>query len=348
MIKKLKDYSIIAVGILAIGVLLFAALKYLLPVLLPFIIAWAIAMITRTPAERLSRKIKAPNRIIRLMSSLLLTLTGFGALALLIWQITGAVWRFISDFGEGNKLYELIISLTSPKLNIFGDSIPAELQERISNALSQMLSSALSGLATGVTVWVGAVPRLLFFLLVTLISLVYFSLDLERINAFLSSLLPSGARKTLSSIGEGVFVTLKKYLGSYLLICAITFAIMLSGFLVLRVRSAPFVAIVVSLLDILPVIGVGTVLVPWSVFSFATGNHFLGIGLLVLFVINTVVRQFSEPKILGKSLNLHPVATLVMLYVGYSLFGFLGILLIPFVSVVIAVILKKNHSAKVT
>ena len=347
MIKKLKDYSIIAVGILAIGVLLLAVLKYLLPVFLPFIIAWAIAMLARTPAERLSRKIKAPSRIIRLMTSLLFTLTGFGVLALLIWQIIGAVWRFLSNFGEGNKLYELIISLTSPKLNIFGDAIPDELKEKISNALSQMLSSALSGLATGVTAWVGAVPGLLFFLLITLISLVYFSLDLERINAFLSSLLPERARKRLSAISEGMMATVKKYLGSYLLICTLTFAIMLLGLLVLGVRGAPLVALIVSLLDILPVIGVGTVLVPWSVFSLATGNHFLGIGLLVLFVINTVVRQFSEPKILGKSLNLHPVATLVMLYAGYSLFGILGILLVPLVSVAIAIILKKNHSSEV-
>ncbi len=348
MIKeKIKDYSLIAVGILAGGIIILALLKYLLPVLLPFIIAWSIAMITKGPAERLSKKSRVPGGILRLMMSLFLTAIIFGGIALLIWQLTAAVWRFLSNFGEGNRLYELLISITSPELSLFGDAIPDELRERISSAMSQMLSSALSSLAAGVSSWVGAVPKLLFFLLVTVISLVYLSLDLERINGFLSSLLPGRMRRSLLDIRDGAFSAVKKYLSSYILLCAITFAIMLTGFLILGVRNALLVAVILSLLDILPIIGVGVVLVPWSIFELASGNHFLGIGLLVLFVINTVVRQFCEPKIVGKSLNLHPAATLVMLYAGYALFGFAGLLLVPIVSVVIAVILKKNHSAEV-
>ncbi len=348
MIKeKLKDYSLIAVGILAAGIISLAALKYLLPVLSPFIIAWIIAMITKAPAERLSGKNRVPKRILRLMLSLFLTAIIFGGIALLIWRLTGAVWRFLSDFGEGNRLYELLISLTSPELSIFGDAIPDELRERISSAISQMLSSALSGLAASVTSWVGAVPNLLFFLLVTVISLVYLSLDLERINGFLSSLLPERVQKKLEAIRDGTFSAVKKYLRSYILICAITFVIMLVGFLLLGVKNALLVAIMVSLLDVLPVIGVGTVLVPWSIFELATGNHFFGIGLLILFVVNTVVRQFSEPKIVGKSLNLHPIATLIMLYAGYALFGIAGLLLVPLISVVIGALIGKNNSAKV-
>ncbi len=347
MIKILKDYSLIALGVLAVGIIAFIALKYLLPVLSPFIIAWLIAAITRAPAERMSSRMRVPERVLRLMMSLILTVVIFGGMALLIWQLTSSVWRFLSDFGEGNRLYELILSLTSPELSIFGDAIPVELRERIGSAISQMLSSALSSLAAGVTSWVGAVPNLLFFLLVTVISLVYLSLDLDRINAFLLSLLPEKARERLESVRDGAFSAIKKYLRSYILIVGITFALMLIGFTVLGVKSAPLVAVIVSLLDILPVIGVGTVLVPWSIFELATGNHFLGIGLLILFVINTVVRQFSEPKIVGKSLNLHPIATLVMLYAGYALFGFVGLLLVPIISIVIAALLKKNHSAEV-
>jgi len=347
MIKRIKDYSLIAIGILAIGIIAFVLFKYLFPVLSPFIIAWLIAMITKAPAERLAQKIRVPERILRLMMSLFLTGIIFGGIALLIWQITGAVWHFLSDFGEGNKLYDLLLSVTSPELSIFGDSIPDELRERISSTVSQMVSSALSSLGAAVTSWVGVVPNILFFLLVTVISLVYISLDLDRVNTFLASLIPEKVLTRIEDIRDGAFTAVKKYLRSYIMIVGITFAIMLIGFVVLGIRNAPIVAVIVSLLDILPVIGVGTVLVPWGIFELATGNHFLGIGLLILFVVNTVVRQFSEPKIVGKSLNLHPVATLIMLYAGYALFGLAGLLLVPLISVVVAAVLKKNHSAEI-
>lgn len=347
MIKRIKDYSLIAIGILAIGIIAFVLFKYLFPVLSPFIIAWLIAMITKAPAERLAQKIRVPERILRLMMSLFLTGIIFGGIALLIWQITGAVWHFLSDFGEGNKLYDLLLSVTSPELSIFGDSIPDELRERIGSTVSQMVSSALSSLGAAVTSWVGVVPNILFFLLVTVISLVYISLDLDRVNTFLASLIPEKVLTRIEDIRDGAFTAVKKYLRSYIMIVGITFAIMLIGFVVLGIRNAPIVAVIVSLLDILPVIGVGTVLVPWGIFELATGNHFLGIGLLILFVVNTVVRQFSEPKIVGKSLNLHPVATLIMLYAGYALFGLAGLLLVPLISVVVAAVLKKNHSAEI-
>ena len=348
MIKILKDYSLIALGVIAVGIISLVVIKYLLPIFSPFIIAWIVAAITRVPAERMSRIMRVPERVLRLMMSLLLITVIFGGISLIIWRLTGAAWRFLSDFGEGNRLYELLISLSSLELNVFGDAIPIELQERIGSAISQMLSTALSTLAAGVTSWVGAVPRLLFFILVTLISLVYMSIDLDRISSFLMSLLPEKLRMRIASIRDGAFSAVKKYLRSYILLIGITFVIIFIGFITLSVDNALLVALIVSLLDILPVIGVGTVLVPWSIFELSTGNHFLGIGLLVLFVINTVVRQFSEPKIVGKSLNLHPIATLVMLYAGYAAFGFTGLLFVPLISVIIGVIIRNDDSTEIT
>ena len=348
MIKILKDYSLIALGVIAVGIISLVVIKYLLPIFSPFIIAWIVAAITRGPAERISQRMRVPERVLRLMMSLLLITVIFGGISLIIWRLTGAAWRFLSDFGEGNRLYGLLVSLSSLELNVFGDAIPIELQERIGSAISQMLSTALSTLAAGVTSWVGAVPRLIFFILVTVISLVYMSIDLDRISSFLTSLLPEKLRMRIASIRDGAFSAVKKYLRSYILLIGITFVIIFIGFITLGVDNAPLVALIVSLLDILPVIGVGTVLVPWSIFELSTGNHFLGIGLLVLFVINAVVRQFSEPKIVGKSLNLHPIATLIMLYAGYAAFGFTGLLFVPLISVIIGVIIRKDDSTEIT
>ena len=132
------------------------------------------------------------------------------------------------------------------------------------------------------------------------------------------------------------------------MLSSITYIVVLVGFLLLRIKNAPIVALIIALLDVLPIIGVGTVLVPWGIFELATGNHLFSIGLLALFVINTIVRQLCEPKIVGKSLGLHPIATIIMLYAGYALFGIVGILLVPILSVIFRVILNKNHTTDIT
>ena len=103
----------------------------------------------------------------------------------------------------------------------------------------------------------------------------------------------------------------------------------------------------IALLDLLPVIGVGTVLIPWGIFALATGNKILGIGLILLFVANTVIRQFAEPRIVGKSLNLHPLITLMAIYIGYALFGFIGVFILPVIAVSISAMLNGNNTTEI-
>ncbi|MBO5879672.1 MAG: AI-2E family transporter, partial [Clostridia bacterium] len=98
---------------------------------------------------------------------------------------------------------------------------------------------------------------------------------------------------------------------------------------------------VVAVLDLLPLIGVGTVLVPWSIFEFVLGNTGRGIGLIVLLVAHELIRQFAEPRIIGKNLGVHPIISLILLYVGYGAFGFFGILLVPLFAIVLNILLNK-------
>jgi predicted PurR-regulated permease PerM len=115
----------------------------------------------------------------------------------------------------------------------------------------------------------------------------------------------------------------------------------------MRIKNALFLALIISLLDILPLIGVGTVILPWGIFQILFGSVAEGIGLIVLLIVHEVVRQFAEPKIVGKSLGLHPIISLVLLYVGYSLFGFAGLLLTPVVGIVAGLLINKNDASKI-
>ena len=122
---------------------------------------------------------------------------------------------------------------------------------------------------------------------------------------------------------------------SYLLLMLLTFAMMLAGLLILGVRYALVIALVIAAVDILPVLGIGIILLPWGFLEIILGNAGLGIGLLVLFALATVVRQIAEPKIVGKGLGIHPLLSLFLIYAGYSLFGFFGMVLLPMVGAVL-------------
>ncbi len=341
--QKLETFVLISVGIISGGFLAIMAVRYLLPIAAPFLIAWLVAMAVRSPSEKISAKIHIPARVIRLILSMLSVTVAFSLISVGIWQGVGAIWRFLSDMGEG-KFYEMISVLSRiPIAERFG--IPEELLLRFEEAISGMLASALSFVASAVTSFVGFVPKALFFILITVIALIYFSLDVERINNFVKDILPEGALKGINKIRRRFFHVCKKYVFSYLLLMLITFVLMLAGFFLVGVKHAFLVAAIVALLDVLPVIGVGTVLVPWSVYCLISGNTALGIGLLVLFIVNTVLRQIIEPKILGKNLDMHPILTLVLLYAGYVLLGILGILLVPIASLALGMLLGNDGTA---
>jgi sporulation integral membrane protein YtvI len=345
-LEKLSRYALISVGALAAGLILAIVAKFALPALSPFIIAWLAAMATNGAASSLSHKIRVPARVIRLMMSIFLVLAAFLLVSLLLWQTTASLGRLLSDLGEGNLFYDFLSVLTT-KHGLIGQGLSEELAAGIEGTVDKMISSAMSRLGETATNAVGAVPRAFFYLIVTLISLFYFSLDLEKINDAVRKILPEKLCKSLVSFRNGVFFVLKKYLRSYFILMMITFLIMLISFLILGVNHAALIALVVAFLDILPVIGVGTLLIPWAIIELSVGSRFLGIGLLILFVVNTLIRQFIEPKIVGKNLNIHPIATLVMIYVGYSLFGIVGIILLPVIAVSISAVLRKDSSAEI-
>jgi predicted PurR-regulated permease PerM len=123
---------------------------------------------------------------------------------------------------------------------------------------------------------------------------------------------------------------------------------MLVGLFILKAPYPVLMAIVIAVLDLLPIIGVGFVLIPWGVWSIMIGNVPFGIGILVLFVFQTIIREIIEPKIVGKNLGTHPILTLIFIYVGYSLFGIIGLILVPVLTVLVNIAFGKKNSSEVT
>lgn len=344
--ERIEYFTELLLFVVLLTICVLVAFKKVIPVLLPFIIAFAVAAGMRRPARRLSAKLHVPERVLRLLLSLFVTLVIFSLAGVLIWRTATYLFKILTDISEDEAFLSGVLSIFDRDLPIF-DRLPDGLYDKIVEAFGSVISTTLSAVASFLSSVVTTVPKILLFITVTVIALIYFALDLDRISEWLCAVLPEKIKSRITDIRENVLILVWKYLKSYFLIMLITFAVVLSGLFILRVENAFITAIIIAFLDILPVIGVGTVLIPWSIFSFFSGKAATGVGLIVLFLVNTVIRQLSEPKILGKNLDLHPILTLIFIYVGYALFGALGIILLPIVGVGACVYLKKNASSKV-
>lgn len=132
----------------------------------------------------------------------------------------------------------------------------------------------------------------------------------------------------------------KGYLKSQLILVAITFFTLIVGLNILDIRFTILIALTIALVDILPVVGSGIIMVPWSIISFILGNVELGKGLAILYVILLVSRQFIEPYILGKNIGIRPLYTFLATIVGSLVLGPIGIVIGPLIAVLITSILR--------
>ncbi len=345
--ERIKNALNIALLITVSGLLGLIFLDYILPVLLPFIISYVAAYFSNRPAAYLEEKTKLPKRYLRMVISILSLLLIFLILFIIIKQSGIALWELASGLLEGDNIRSFIESVLDPIEATFGSIIPPELTEGVVDSLKSLFSTVVSSIGSFVTGLATLLPKVFLFLVITVISLVYFAIDFEGINEKVGNMIPENARKRLVVVRKKFLDMGIKYAYSYLTVMSITFSVVLIGFVFLSVERPILLAILIAFFDLLPVIGVGTVLVPWGIIELILGNTGRGIGFIALFVINEIIRQFAEPRIVGKNLNLHPLITLVLIYASFSIFGFKGILLIPILTVIFNTVFDRENEKDV-
>ena len=126
----------------------------------------------------------------------------------------------------------------------------------------------------------------------------------------------------------------------------ITFAMLLVGFLIIDVEYYFLLSVILALIDFLPVLGVGLALIPWGLFLLATGDLYRGMGLLILYAVIMITRQITEPRIIGDSLGIHPLVTLFAMYLGFTLFDIVGMILGPVAALIVKSLLTANKKYK--
>ena len=346
--EKIEYYAHLTLTVVGVFFGAYVFFCYLFLPVLPFIIAWATALILRPVSRRISDKTGISRKLVGVSLAIVTVSVGLGAVIAIFVLILGETWDVLSELVKDERIYLLLKKIADPIGELFGEGDGVgELSGYLGDTLKNAVSS-LAELTVGVLTKIAkGIPRVLFFIIVTVIASIYFSLDIDNINARVRGILPKKAANTLCRLKSHFLSVGIKYIRSYLILMLITFFVMLVGFLILGIENAFLFALVIALVDLLPLIGVGMILVPWSIFAFVFGAVGLGIGLAVLFVVHEILRQLAEPKIIGKSLGIHPVISLVLLYVGYTVFGIGGLLLTPIASVAIRIFSNKNNSSEV-
>ncbi len=336
------------ITVIVAGIFLFFWLfiKYALGAVMPFLLGAAVAAIISPLAKKLSAKTKISRRLI----SGTLVVIFFSAISILVYfagaRLIRETGNLVDRLANDPSLISDTIDDLSARVGSVNPSI-AEAGERfftqvgidvnglIEDALSSIVSSVSAAIPSIAVKVVAGVPSFIFFTVVFLISAFYFSTDRGSITDGVRSFLPDSWQKKLPFISERLKKTVTGYLKAYFFIMLLTFLEMFIGLSILRAKYALLLAILIAVVDILPILGTGTILIPWAIFSFISGNVSLGSGLLILYGIVLMVRQLVEPRIVGGSIGLHPLATLASVYLGIKFAGFLGIFIGPIVALCI-------------
>ncbi len=295
------------------------------------IISFAVASMVQPMAVRLSKMLGISRRISAAVCVLFLFFVLGGVLtfgAIRLWREVRGAFFWLSEH------WDHVVRELDRSVGVLLVGISQEGSVLVAGSLAGWLRTLLQDLggvlASGVGGVLRATPRALMAVGVCLIACFYLSMDYGAVMEWAARLLPRAWRKRAAILRKRACVLLGGYARAYAILMGLTFFEVLIGMMILGQPYGFLIAVCVALIDVLPVLGVGIVLIPWGLFSLAAGRMALGIGLLILYAVITVVRQLVEPRLVGVSLGLHPLCSLLSMFAGLWCFGVWGMLCAPF------------------
>lgn len=335
-----KLLAYVAFGIVG----LWLTVKLLLPIGLPFLLGYALSCLARPPADWLQKRVRAPAWLASFLTVTLVCLAVVTALFLL------GKFAFAELERMAKRLPALLSSLEQPlrdlreKLLRLTANLPASASAAAAqwigrlfeggSVIADTVSNRLLRLAGGL---IACLPDCLLFLLTTLLSAYLFASRREQLRETARRRLPPRWLERFHTVAKRLKTALGGYCKAQLLLSAVVASLLTVGLLLLRVPKAPLLALLIAFIDALPVLGSGSVLLPWSAVAFLRGSASFAVGLLALYAAAAVTRAILEPRFLGRQIGMHPLLTLISLYAGFRLFGVMGMILLP-----IGVILLKQ------
>ena len=332
--------NILIVAVTAIGVYFAFKLSiFYLPFLIAFIISILIEPIIKFVARKTNFTRKSSAIIVLVIVSIIIVgLITWGIIAIL--DEASNLLQGLNGYYENiyNKIQEIVNSNNFDKIQL-----PKEVSDIINNSSVQLLEYISTWVKNSLTSLIDtatSLPIIFIYIGVTLLSIYFICTDRFYILDQLEHHFPRLWMKRFTKHLKELISTLGNYLKAEMILVLISFVQVLIGlhimkFAGLNVEYPLLAAIAIGFVDALPILGSGTVIIPWAVFSACNGDITLALWLLILFIIISVVRQFIEPKIVSKQIGIHPIFTLIAMYTGLKFMGILGLLIGPIVLIIL-------------
>ena len=345
-----KNFVINTAFYVILAALVLVFWKLLLPILMPFVIGFLIASIVQLPLNALRLKSRRKAKA----AAIVLCIAFY---ALLIWGMVFFSVKVIDEVSTfAAAVPDLVYDYLYPVIWNVGDWIQNILEPidmtlaQLVNEVGKTIASTLTKYATQVSGWavktlangVVSIPGALVTIIVTIVSSFYMSADYRAVLDFLKRLIPAAHRDKVVEVVGYAEHTVVVYVRSYLFFFVLTSAELFLGFWILGIPYKTALSLGIAFFDLMPILGVGGILMPWGLIALLMGNFKVGLGIWALYLAITAVRNAIEPKIVGKQIGLHPLATLMAMVVGLKLAGLAGMLLVP---ITLVAIMRMRRSA---
>ena len=346
MKKEAVTYIKVILNLLTALVILLLSI-FLLPraifFFMPFIIGWMISLI----ASPLVRFLEEKLRIRRKAVSAFVIIAVLAVVILLVYSLVVKLARetaaFVNELPIMWKGIEAEFAQIGANLEGVYKRLPVDVQEKLAafgSNLGDYFSDFVSGIGTPTFTAVGnfakQLPDIFMAVIMTLLSSYFFVADKNYLAEFTKKYMPGAVYYRLGLIRRSFTNAIGGYFKAQFKIEVWIYILLLIGLLILKVDYAFLIAFGIAFIDLLPVFGAGTIMVPWAVVEILSGEYKMAVGLVIIWLISQLIRQVIQPKIMGDSIGFEPIPTIFLLYIGYRLGGVLGMIMaLPIVIIMV-------------
>ena len=344
-IKIACNLSIFLVSLLLVIFFLPKLLVFFMPFVVAWIIAWIATPIVRFVERhlRLKRKTSMVFVVVAIISGVIAVIYNvviyLGRLVVSFLADLPQMWESVRMEAQG--MFQILFNLL--------DKLPGEgttaLEDFLSNSgdyVGEMMSSLSAPTISAVGSIASKVPDIIIFTIMCVIATYFFVVEREMIFQKVYNITPKGIRKVWSIVKKCVVVSIGGYFKAQFKIEIWIYLLIFIGLTILNVKYAIIIALGIAILDLLPVFGTGAVLWPWTLIEFINGDYFSTIGLLLIWGISQLVRQFIQPKFVGETLGVHPIPTMFLLFAGYKLSGVFGMIIAVPLGILVTTLYKEG------
>ena len=313
----------------------------------PFFFGLIIAMVLEPLVGLFVKKLKWKRWIASLVS-LLLFIAAMSSLG--VWLVSTLVRQIIA-FVESVPVHaeEFVARLDTANdwIRRWEEVLPMpetwyipDIQEMILTTVTTVFGEGMldQGVRLAVTV-----PNFFLNFIMALVSAYFFMSDRAIIFATIKKACPHWLASQMKQTRIGLFRAAGGYFRAQYILMTMAGIISIIGLMILRSPYALLIGLLLAVLDFLPILGIGAVLLPWALISVIMGNVHQAIGLAIIYGIITVARQVLQPKIMGAQMGAHPLASLMSIFIGFRIFGLLGLIIGPSL-LMIFIAIREVHS----